>query len=229
MKFTKIFSLVMVIVLLAGLTSCTSPAKNPEEAAEQFLTNFSKQKYNDAFDFVDSYDGFSFDNRDESGTKDIVDAVAKTMSFEIVGRTDSETPVEVVANVTTVDLRELYKSAAKEVAESMFSEALSKGSAIDADKFKSQLIQAVVKAAESESATKTTTEVTFKMEELDGNWFIVMDDLVFNNVCGHMNEANEWLKENLVDNGTGDASSEEPEDETDENDVEGSVESTSAE
>jgi len=234
MKFTKTFSLVLVLVLLMGLTSCTSPAKTPEEAAEQFLTYFAKQKYNSAFDYVDSYDGFGFDDRDESGTKDIVDAVAKSMSFEIVGRTESETPVEIVAKVTTVDLRELYKSCTKEVTESMFSEALSEGADIDADEFKEKLTEAVVKAAESESVTKITTEVTFKMEEIDGSWFIVMDDLVFNNVCGHMNEANEWLKENLVDNGTGgetssEVSEEAPTESAVESSVESSAESTPAE
>lgn len=200
MKAAKIVSLALVLILITGLTSCVTatPAGSPEEAAENFLKYFSQKSYNNAFVYVEEYDGFGFDNRDRFGSKKIIDAVAAGMSYEGVKKTDSETPVEVTAKVTTVDLKALYQSSVNDVTRSMLSDVLSQGGSIDADKFKKSIINKIAENAAKGDAPKVTTEVTFKMEETDGSWYIVMDDLTFNNVCGHINEANEWLAEALT-------------------------------
>ena len=202
MNFKKLIAAVLsTILIIATLSSCgTTPASTPEEATEQFLKFFAAHKYNKAFDYGEDYDGFSFDDRNSSDTKKIVRAVSDSMSYSIVGRTESDNPVEVVAKITTVDLRAIYKTCTEALVKDMFKDTLS-GTAIDYEAFKSNLNDAVIEAANAENAPVCTTDVTFKLNSVDDKWYIVLDDHTFDLVCGYLNSANEWLYNRMVTEG----------------------------
>ncbi|MBQ6569092.1 MAG: hypothetical protein IJL87_02420 [Clostridia bacterium] len=195
-RITAVLSAAVLLVVM--LASCKpTPASTPEEAVEMFLKYFSAAKYKNAFNYVDEYDGFSFDDRNSKDAKKIAKAVSKSMSYEVVGKTENENPVEVIAKVTCVDLTQIYKTCTEQVVSSMFKDILG-GKALESDDFKSALNQAVIKAISDKNAPVCTNEVTFKLTNNEGSWFVIMDDHTLDLVCGNIITANAWLEDRLA-------------------------------
>lgn len=193
MQFKKLTAVVVLMSLILSLCSCAAAASSPEDAVKRFADAFAKKKYRTAFTYVADYDGLSFDDRDSKGTKQIIDAVAKTVKIEIVGSAETENPYGVNTRITTVDIRKVYDQALNNVMKSIESDALS-GNTVSEEQLRELLVNAVVEGINTQGAPTVTTEATIKLEQRDAKWLIIMDDYTMNILTGYMSDANATFK-----------------------------------
>lgn len=191
----KIISVVISAVLVLSLCACSSSASTPQEAVEGFAKLYQEQKYTKAFEYVSNYDGLSFDGEQEQ-TQKMVDAAAKSIKIEVTGSTGTESPYGVVAQVTTVDMREIYELAMAKVTEDIIGGTLS-GETISEQDMEKKLAETCVEFASASDAPTVTTEAVFNLEKTDNKWYIVMDDMTVNIITGFMSEADENFRKAL--------------------------------
>lgn len=184
--------LIMLTALLLVLTGCNS-AKSPSDALELFGKNMNEHKYREAMAYVDVYDGISY----TSGEKPIIDAVAGSLRISIKNNSSNSFTSAITADVTTVDLRKVYKNAAVKIMESYHSRALS-GEAISDVEIKNSLMAEIAAEALSQDAPTVTTECVFNLKSDSGKWYIVLDANTYNILLGYLTEANSLVESSLI-------------------------------
>lgn len=179
----------MVVLLL---TACGG-ADTPEQAIKGFNTKMNDCNYKAAFSYVSEYDGLSFDKGDRSGTKQIVNAVSKTLEIEIVDIQTSGATGAAMLKVTTVDLRDIYTRAAATVTNNYVNTVLG-GSKISAEEMRDALVAEIVRESALSDAQKVTTDCKVNLVREKENWFIILDNTSFNIMMGYINDANTMVE-----------------------------------
>lgn len=174
------------------LCACND-AKTPEEAITRFNKKMNDCSYKAAFDYVAEYDGLSFDSGDKSGTRKIVDAVAKTLEIEIVDIQTSGATGAAQLNVTTVDLRNIYSRAASTVTNNYVDTVLG-GAKVSAEEMRKALVEEIVRESEMSEAKRVTTECRVNMKREKDHWYIILDTTSFNIIMGYINDANSMVE-----------------------------------
>ncbi len=181
---------ISMVVLL--LTACGG-ADTPEQAIKGFNTKMNDCNYKAAFSYVSEYDGLSFDKGDRSGTKQIVNAVSKTLEIEIVDIQTSGATGAAMLKVTTVDLRDIYTRAAATVTNNYVNTVLG-GSKISAEEMRDALVAEIVRESALSDAQKVTTDCKVNLVREKENWFIILDNTSFNIMMGYINDANTMVE-----------------------------------
>lgn len=179
----------MVVLLL---TACGG-ADTPEQAIKGFNTKMNDCNYKAAFSYVSEYDGLSFDKGDRSGTKQIVNAVSKTLEIEIVDIQTSGATGAAMLKVTTVDLRDIYTRAAATVTNNYVNTVLG-GSKISAEEMRDALVAEIVRESALSDAQKVITDCKVNLVREKENWFIILDNTSFNIMMGYINDANTMVE-----------------------------------
>lgn len=188
----RLFAILLSLTLLICVAGCNE-ATSARDAVERFETAMNENEYKTAFAYVADYDGFGFDDE----TERLINAVASSMSINIINEAGSATSATIDADITTIDLREVYCEAAAAVIPQYYNAALA-GEEISAVDISSRMMQEVMALAESGTAPTVTTRVTLMLTtNSDSKWVIRMDVLVFNAITGYLDEAN-----NLITTGT---------------------------
>lgn len=207
------------------LASCND-ATTPEQAIKNFNSKMNDCNYKAAFNYVSEYDGLSFDKGDKNGTKQIVNAVSKTLEMEIIDIQTSGATGAAVVNITTVDLRSVYSQAANTVTNSYVDTVLG-GATISAEDMRDSLMEEISREAALSDAVKVTTECKINLTKEKEKWYLILDSECFNVIMGYINEANEMvsngeftdLSANVSDSDVSSASEEEEEDTSEESDT----------
>ena len=181
---------ISMVVLL--LTACGG-ADTPEQAIKGFNTKMNDCNYKAAFSYVSEYDGLSFDKGDRSGTKQIVNAVSKTLEIEIVDIQTSGATGAAMLKVTTVDLRDIYTRAAATVTNNYVNTVLG-GSKISAEEMRDALVAEIVRESALSDAQKVITDCKVNLVREKENWFIILDNTSFNIMMGYINDANTMVE-----------------------------------
>ncbi|MDR1564062.1 MAG: hypothetical protein LBS74_03805 [Oscillospiraceae bacterium] len=198
MKFKKLTHAILSITLLASLLiGCTPSPSSAEDAVNQFTKYYKKGSYRSAFEYVADNDGFAFDERSESETKKIVDAVASTITVKVTGSNGSDNPYGVKATVTSVDVRQVYEQALKNVMKDISGQVLGGTKTMTEAELEKSINKAVVDGIKSVGAPTIETQAVFKLEKRDNRWCIIMDDLTVNIITGYMLDANDNFKTEL--------------------------------
>ena len=174
------------------LTACND-AETPEQAIRSFNTKMNGCEYKAAFAYVMDYDGLSFDKGDKNGTKQIVDAVAKTLEIEIIDIQTSGATGAAMLRVETVDLRDVYGKAAATVTNGYVDNVL-KGDKISAEQMRDALVAEIVREAGLSNVKKVTTECTVNLTKEKNHWYIILDTTSFNVIMGYINDANTMVE-----------------------------------
>lgn len=191
----KIISALLVLLMLLGLTGCNNAA-TPTEAVTFFVENMNENDFREAFEYVDGYDNFSFSN----GSKDIISAVASSMTIEILNEVSTEENATVTAKITTVDLREAYVLAAEQVIPSYYEAAVS-GESISEGEIGLKLVAKVVEISKLTEAPMVTTECTIRLvADESGKWYISLDNALYNAITGYLDEANNLISTGSIEN-----------------------------
>ena len=183
---------VFISMALLLLTACGG-ADTPEQAIKGFNTKMNDCNYKAAFSYVSEYDGLSFDKGDRSGTKQIVNAVSKTLEIEIVDIQTSGATGAAMLKVTTVDLRNIYTRAAATVTNNYVDTVLG-GSKISAEEMRDALVAEIVRESALSDAQKVTTDCKVNLVREKENWFIILDNTSFNIMMGYINDANTMVE-----------------------------------
>lgn len=176
------------------LTACND-AETAEQAIRGFNSKMNDCDYKGAFAYVDEYDGLSFDKGDKNGTKQIVDAVAKTLEIEIIDIQTTGATGAATLSVETVDLRDVYGKAAATVTNGYVDTVLG-GAKISAEQMRDALVAEIVHEAALSDVKKATTECTVNLTKKKDHWYIILDTTSFNVIMGYINDAN-----TMVENG----------------------------
>lgn len=184
-------------VLLLGamllLLCACNDADTPEQAIKRFNKKMNDCSYKAAFDYVAEYDGLSFDTGDRKGTRQIVDAVAKTLEIQIVDIQTSGATGAAVLSVTSVDLRNIYARAASTVTNNYVDTVLG-GAKISAEQMREALVKEIVRESEMSEAQRVTTECRVNLKREKDHWYIILDSNSFNIIMGYINEANAMVE-----------------------------------
>lgn len=194
MKQLRAAVAVVVAAVMLVLTACND-AETPEQAIRGFNSKMNDCNYKGAFAYVSEYDGLSFDKGDKDGTKQIVDAVAKTLDIEIIDIQTSGATGAAMLNITTVDLREVYGKAAATVTNGYVDTVLG-GSKISAEEMRDALVAEIVRESALSDAARVSTECQVNLMKEKDHWYIILDSTAFNVIMGYINEAN-----SMVENG----------------------------
>ena len=186
-----LFGLMLAAVML--LTCACNDAKTPEEAIKKFNRKMNDCSYKAAFDYVSEFDGLSFDTGDRTGTRKIVDAVAKTLEIEIIDIQTSGATGAATLSVTTVDLRNIYSRAASTVTNNYVDTVLG-GARISAEDMREALVNEIVRESEMSQAKRVTTETRVNMKREKDRWYIILDSTSFNIIMGYINDANSMVE-----------------------------------
>ena len=168
-------------------------ADTPEQAIQGFVNNMNDCRYKAAFSYVSGYDGLSFDKGDRTGTRKIVDAVAKTLEIEIIDIQTSGATGAATLSVTTVDLRNIYSRAASTVTNNYVDTVLG-GARISAEDMREALVNEIVRESEMSQAKRVTTETRVNMKREKDRWYIILDSTSFNIMMGYINDANSMVE-----------------------------------
>jgi hypothetical protein len=174
------------------LCACND-ADTPEQAIKRFNKKMNDCSYKAAFDYVAEYDGLSFDAGDRSGTRQIVDAVAKTLEIQIIDVQTSGATGAAVLSVTTVDLRNIYARAASTVTNNYVDTVLG-GAKISAEEMREALVKEIVRESEMSEAKRVTTECRVNLKREKDHWYIILDSNSFNIMMGYINDANAMVE-----------------------------------
>ncbi len=217
---------VFIGMALLLLTACGG-ADTPEQAIKNFNTKMNDCNYKAAFSYVSDYDGLSFDKGDRSGTKQIVNAVSKTLEIEIVDIQTSGATGAATLKVTTVDLRDIYTRAAATVTNNYVDTVL-EGSKISAEDMRDALVAEIVRESALSDAQKVTTDCKVNLSREKDRWFMILDKTSFNVMMGYIDDANTMVESGDFSNISVESSDTESESET-ENTVESETEDDSTE
>lgn len=187
-KLKNFLVLLLSAIMILGLAGCNNAA-TPVEAVTFFVEEMNANDFRGAFEYVDGYDNFSF----SSGSKDIIGAVASSMTVEILDDVSTETNATVSVKITTVDLRKAYVLAAEQVIPSYYAAAVS-GQSINESEIGLKLVAKVVEISQLPEAPMVTTECTIKLVANEsGKWFISLDNALYNAITGYLDEANNLI------------------------------------
>lgn len=203
---------VFIGMALLLLTACGG-ADTPEQAIKNFNTKMNDCNYKAAFSYVSDYDGLSFDKGDRNGTKQIVNAVSKTLEIEIVDIQTSGATGAATLRVTTVDLRDIYTRAAATVTNNYVDTVLG-GSKISAEEMRDALVAEIVRESALSDAQKVTTDCKVNLSREKDHWFMILDKTSFNIMMGYINEANTMVESGDFSNITVESSEAESESDT---------------
>lgn len=192
MKKLKAAVAVIVAAMILILTACND-ADTPEQAIKSFNSKMNDCNYKGAFAYVSEYDGLSFDKGDKDGTKQIVNAVAKTLDIEIMDIQTSGATGAARLNITTVDLREIYSTAAGTVTNGYVDTVLG-GSKISAEEMRNALVAEIVRESAMSDAKHITSECQVNLMREKNHWYIILDSTSFNIIMGYINDANEMVE-----------------------------------
>lgn len=190
-KFRSAAALLLALCVMA-LCACND-AKTPEEAIKKFNKKMNDCSYKAAFDYVDDFDGLSFDTGDKSGTRQIVDAVSKTLDIEILDIQTSGATGSATLRITTVDLRVIYSRAAATVTNNYVDTVLS-GAKVSAEDMRKALVKEIVREAAMSDARRVTTDCKVNLSRDKDKWYIILDTASFNIIMGYINEANSMVE-----------------------------------
>ena len=186
----KAFALVLALLICAA--GCNE-ATSARDAVERFRTAMNENDYKTAFAYVADYDGFGFDDDAER----LINAVASSLNINIISESGSATNAMLEADITTIDLRDIYCEAANAVIPQYYNAVLA-GETISSQDISSRMMQEVMALAESGSAPTVTSRVALTLTtNADGKWVIRMDVTTYNAITGYLDEAN-----NLITTGT---------------------------
>lgn len=194
MKQLRAAIAVMMAALMLILTACND-AETPEQAIKGFNSKMNDCSYKAAFAYVADYDGLSFDKGDKNGTKQIVDAVAKTLDIDIIDIQTSGAMGVATLNITTVDLRQIYSKAAAAVTNGYVDDVLG-GSKISAEEMRDALVAEIVHECETATSDeqRVQTECTVNMKKEKDHWYMILDSTSFNVMMGYINDANTMVE-----------------------------------
>lgn len=225
MRFQRIIIAMLMLFTVVFTASCSvQTALTPRDAVDGFCFNFSKGKIKTAFEYVDEFDGFGY-NEDDPYISKMIREAAKTTEFEILEVTDSENPVRVKTRITTVDLREVFKQSAQSMLVNTMDKYVEQENELNAEDIEEAFSKEVISRIKESGAPTVTTDISFKLTQSDGKWFVIMDDYTANVVCGYINEAGDYLLSLMsADSGTSsdenaDVSSDSAEDDSTENET----------
>lgn len=200
----RVAAAIFIGMALLLLTACGG-ADTPELAIKGFNTKMNDCNYKAAFSYVSKYDGLSFDKGDRSGTKQIVNAVSKTLEIEIIDIQTSGATGAATLRVTTVDLRQIYTRAAATVTNNYVDTVLG-GSKISAEEMRDALVAEIVRESALSDAQKVTTDCKVNLVREKERWFIILDNTSFNILMGYINDANTMVESGDFSNITIDVS-----------------------
>ena len=188
-RFLSVFLLVAVLFCMMGCNEATSA----RDAVQRFQTAMNENDYKTAFAYVADYDGYGFDK----DTERIINAVSSSLRINIVNDSSSATNAMLDADITTIDLRQVYCDAASVVIPQYYTAALA-GEEISANDISIKMMQEVIAMVEGAAAPTVTTRVplTVSMSN-DNKWLIRLDVTAYNAITGYLDEAN-----NLITTGT---------------------------
>ncbi len=190
----RFFAILLSLALLLCAAGCNE-ATSARNAVELFESAMNENDYRTAFAYVADYDGFGFDN--DADAERLIDAVCASLDINIISESGSATNALLEADITTIDLREIYCIAAGAVIPQYYNAALA-GDAISSEDISNRMMQEVMALSESGTAPTVTSRVALTLTtDNDGKWVIRMDVTAFNAITGYLDEAN-----NLITTGT---------------------------
>ncbi len=190
-KYLVVVTVILATVLM--LTGCNN-ASSPTDAVNRFRTAMNQLDFKQAFAYVAEYDDFGF----SSGSEEIISAVAQTLDIEILGDSGTSDRSAVDVNITTIDLRDAYCTAASNIIPQYFSAAVS-GQPISETEIGTRLVAEVVMIAQSGSAKGVTTRCSLDVVKNDrGKWEIVLNGTAFNAITGYLEEANNLISTGAI-------------------------------
>lgn len=188
----RFFAILLLLAMLLCFAGCNE-ATSARDAMLRFESAMNENDYKTAFAYVADYDGFGFDKE----TERLINAVASSLDINIISESGSATSAMIEADITTIDLREVYCDAASAVIPQYYDAALA-GESIAASDISNRMMQEVMAAAESGTAPTVTSRVSVTLTtNSDGKWVIRMDVTTYNAITGYLDEAN-----NLITTGT---------------------------
>ena len=188
----KTIAAVLLSAVILLMTACND-ADTPEQAIKRFNSKMNNCDYKGAFAYVSEYDGLSFDKGDKTGTKQIVNAVSKTLEIEIVNIQTAGATGAAMLNITTVDLRDIYSRSAATVTNNYVDDVLG-GSKISAEEMRKALVEEIVRESAMSDAKRVTTECQVNLIREKDHWYIILDSTSFNVLMGYINDANTMVE-----------------------------------
>ena len=188
----RIFAAFLFIAMLFCAVGCNE-ATSARDAVDRFETAMKENDYKTAFAYVADYDGYGFDK----DTERIINAISSSLSVNIVNDSSSATNALFEADITTIDLRQVYCDAASVVIPQYYTAALA-GEDISANDISIKMMQEVIAMVEGAGAPTVTTRVPLTVSlSNDDKWLIRLDVVAYNAITGYLDEAN-----NLITTGT---------------------------
>ncbi|MBE6760478.1 MAG: hypothetical protein E7554_10430 [Ruminococcaceae bacterium] len=190
----RIFAGFLLIAMLLCAVGCNE-ATSARDAVERFEAAMKENDYKTAFAYVADYDGYGFDK--DKDTERIINAVSSSLSVNILNDSSSATNALFDADITTIDLRQVYCDAASVVIPQYYTAALA-GEDISANDISIKMMQEVIAMVEGPGAPTVTTRVPLTVSlSNDNEWLIRLDVVAYNAITGYLDEAN-----NLITTGT---------------------------
>lgn len=192
----KIIVLFLSVLLLFAIASCSSK-ETPEEVVDNGLTAIinldliTMQKYFDSEDISEEDDIFGDGFEDQNIEN--VELLVKNLEFEIISSSidDDEAIVETkITNINMSIVMEEYITQAFILAMSSIGEE-----EVDEDAMQKEMEELFTELLSEEDVEMITIDVDIKLNDVDGNWKIDLNDELINALFGGFMDVVEQLEE----------------------------------
>ncbi len=192
----KIIVLFLSVLLLFAIASCSSK-ETPEEVVDNGLTAIinldliTMQKYFDSEDISEEDDIFGDGFEDQNIEN--VELLVKNLEFEIISSSidDDEAIVETkITNINMSIVMEEYITQAFILAMSSIGEE-----EVDEDAMQKEMEELFTELLSEENVEMITIDVDIKLNDVDGNWKIDLNDELINALFGGFMDVVEQLEE----------------------------------
>lgn len=122
-RFRRFISAAALLLAAALLTGCNQ-AVSATDCILRFQDAMNRQEFREAFSYVADYDNFGFTS---AGSDQIIGTVAQTLTINVLNEVGTEDTKQVEVSITSIDLREAYCDAAREVIPTYYQRCIRSG------------------------------------------------------------------------------------------------------
>lgn len=195
-RIVRLAAALLSAAMLLTLAGCNR-ASSATDCVERFQTAMNKEDFREAFAYIADYDGFGFKS---DGSEDIIAAVARTLTIDVLSETPVTGGANLEVNITTIDLREAYCDAANVVIPTYYKMAVSGQPISEAELGRKLVDEVTAQAASGRSKGVSTRCNLFVRKNNRDKWEIVLDTTSFSALTGYLDEANNLITTGAIAN-----------------------------
>ena len=187
-------SALLIIILVIGMTGCSG--ETPEQAVTNAIEAIKKMdqeelsRYIEYDDLVNTDDSTELTEQEEEQAKSIF----KNLEYEIKTSDEDGDTAVVNANITNIDMGVVFSEMFMEMFSRAFEDAFSSDPMTE-EETDEMMLNLMAELMEKHRDTTVTNNVSIKLNKVDNQWKIEMDDELQNALMGNLFNVVESMNE----------------------------------